>query len=157
MAKEYAFEFHGTKEDILNIITSNKLDTSYSGTRYFYLNDYLIKIVDGEIHFGVERGGHSGGYWFIPRISEFEDRIEFRGSIQHIGPEDDRSAIVKILDAIGLCLMCILLIPMDIVAKLYTLIEWIVRKICNRPKVKVKTTEDKLFDLMENHLGCVRK
>lgn len=157
MAKEYAFEFHGTKEDILNIITSNKFDTSYSGTRYYYLNDYLIKIVDGEIHFGVERGGHSGGYWYVPQISEFENRIEFRGSIRYIGPEDDRSTIVKILDAIGLGLLFILLLPMYIVAKLYALIEWIVRKICNRPKVKETTTEDKLFDLMENHLGCVKK
>ena len=32
-----------------------------------------------------------------------------------------------------------------------------IRKIIKRPKLKEKTTEEKLFDLMENHLGCVRK
>ena len=157
MAKEYVFEFHGTKEDILGKISSHRMVPHDSGTKTFYWNEYLIQIVDGEIHFGVGRGGHSGGYWFIPQISESEDRIEFRGRIQYIGPQDDRRGIAKFLDAIGFSLLCILLLPIFIVAKLYALMEWTVIKITKHPKAKEKTIEDKLFDLMETHLGCVRK
>ena len=157
MAKEYVFEFHGTKKDLLNVISSNKSDTSYWGTKYVYLDDYIVKIIDGTIHFGVERGGHSGGYWYVPIMTELDNRILFCGKIRYIGPNDDRGLFAKTIDKVWECCLLILLIPFVVLFKLYEFIEWLVRKICNRPKPKLKTTEDRLFDLMENYLGCVRK
>ena len=166
MSKTYVFEFMGTKEDFLNRL--NVLFThniTYSGIRYYYFSDYIIKIMDNEIHFGVERGGHSGGYWFIPTMAEFDDRIEFCGSIRYvgpednryIGPEDNRGRIGKAIDHIGEFLLFILLLPIFLILKLYTFVEWIIRKIGNRPKPPIPTTEDRLLNLMETHLNCVRK
>lgn len=157
MTKEYAFIFHGTKTDFLNCISSNKSDTSYWGTKYYYFDDYIVKIVDGVIHFGVERGGHSGGYWYIPMIVERDGQSEFRGKIRYVGPNDDSGILAKAADKIGEFLLLILLLPFILLYKVYELIEWIVRKICKHPRKKRTTTEDRLFDLMENHLGCVRK
>ena len=157
MSKEYVFEFHGTKNDLLNILNSNKSDVSFFGTRSFYLEDYIIKIIDGTIHFGVERGGHSGGYWYIPVIIEQDGQLELSGKIRYIGPNDDSSMLTKAINKIAENLLLILLLPFILIYKVYTLIEWLFRKICKRPKPKLLTTEDRLFDLMENHLGCVRK
>lgn len=156
MSKEYVFEFPGTKKDFLNILNRSPNHDYYSGN-YFYFNDYIVKLMDNEIHFGVERGGHSGGYWFIPTITEFSDRIEFRGTIRYIGPDNNRGPIKKAIDGIGDFLLLILVLPIVLIFKLYTLIEWAIRKICNRPKPKAKTTEERLFNLMEGYFGCVRK
>lgn len=150
---EYTFEFFGTKENFLNYLNAmyNKYYSSY------YFNDYIVELVGDEIRFGVARGGHSGGYWFIPTIIEFDNRIEFSGKIRYIGPEDDRSKVEKIIDWIGLFLVFVLTLPILLIMELYAIIEWIVRKICKRPKAKTETIEEKLFDLMENHLKCIRK
>lgn len=156
MSKEYVFEYSGTKEDFINCLKRYPNHT-YSSGMYYYFSDYIVKIIDNEIHFGVERGGHSGGYWYIPQIIELSDRIEFYGTIQYIGPGNNRSLIKKIIDGIGDFLLVILLSPIILLFKLYTLIKWIVGKICNNPKPKEITTEERLFDLMENYLGCVGK
>jgi hypothetical protein len=157
MAKEYVFIFRGTKTDFLNRISSNKPDTNYWGTKYFYFHDYIVKIVDGVIHFGVERGGHSGGYWYIPIITERDEQIEFCGKIRYMGPNDDSGLLTRAVDKIWEFVLVILLLPFILLYKVYELTEWLVRKICKRPRPKLKTTEERLFDLMENHLGCVRK
>ena len=136
MSKEYVFDFSGTKEDFLNILKGSKHD--YASGDY-YLGDYRVKFKDDEIHFGVERGGHSGGYWFIPTITEFDDRIEFRGTIRCIDPSNNRGAIRKTIDSIGVFLFFILISPIVLILKLYTLAEWIVRKMRNCPKPKEKT------------------
>ena len=156
MSQEYIFEFYGTKEDFLNILNGFPNRTYFSGKLY-YFNDYIVKLIDDEIHFGVERGGHSGGYWFIPKITEFDERIEFCGTIRYIGPNDNQSKIRKTIDKIEEILLFVLLLPIVLIVKLYMIIEWVIRKICNRPKVKEKTTEERLFDLMGNYMGCVRK
>lgn len=156
MSKEYVFEFSGTKEDFLNILNSFPNYAYYSG-KFFYFDDYIVELIDNEIHFGVERGGHSGGYWFIPTITEFSDRIEFRGTIRYIGPGNNRGTIKKTIDGIGEFLLLILILPIVLIFKLYTFIEWVIRKICNCPKPKAKTTEERLFDLMEDYFGCVGK
>jgi len=157
--KEYVFEFFGTKEDLLNRVNPFGYHaSSYSGDTYYYLDDYIVKLVGDEIHFGVARGGHSGGYWFIPQITGFDDRIEFRGSIRYIGPErEKRCTGRKVADGIGLFLLAILIFPVVVVIRGCQAIEWVVRKLFNRPKPKEKTNEERLFDLMENYIGCVGK
>ena len=83
MPDNYSFEFAGTKEEFLkqlNIYPNN----SYSDGGFYYFNDYIVKLVDDEIHFGVERAGHSGGQWFIPTITEHDGKITFNGTIKYI-------------------------------------------------------------------------
>jgi hypothetical protein len=152
MPKEYIFEFQGTKEmflDRLNQFPNND-------GKFYFFNDYIVKLVGDEIHFGVERGGHSGGYWFIPIITEFDNQIEFRGTVQYIDPNTNQGAIKKAIDKVGEFLLLILILPIVLVIKLYTIIKWCIRKVCKRPKPRVRTTEDKLYELMENHLNCIR-
>lgn len=157
MSKEYVFEFTGTIEDFTNILNGFNHNTSYSNETFYYFDDYIVKLVGDEIHFGVARGGHSGGYWFVPTITDLDNRMEFRGEIRYIGPKDNRSSFKKAIDSIGDFLLLILILPIVLIIRAYMLIGWLIRKIFNRPKQKEKTNEERLFDLMENYFGCVGK
>ena len=155
MSKKYIFKYNGSKESFLTILDSfHTFHTNNS--RFYYFDDYSIEVLDDEIRFGVERAGHSGGNWFVSKFTEENNQIEFRGTIQFIGPEnsDMRTKAQKILDKIGLFLLAILLIPIFVIFFLISKIQWIIRKIRKLPNTK--TTEDKLFDLMENRLNCQR-
>ena len=151
MSKDYIFEFYGTKADLLFLINS-RFNSSYG---QYYCDDYIIENVDGEIRFGVERAGHSGGYWYIPTITERGGKTELCGTIRYIGPEDNRKKLQKVVDNIGFALMFILILPIVLIIQVYSFIKLIIRKIRKLPRLK--TTEDKLFYLMETHLSCTRK
>lgn len=157
MSKEYLFEFPGTKEDFLNRLDRFPHNDSYSGSTFYYFDDYMVKRIGDEIHFGVARGGHSGGYWFVPTITEMGSKVEFCGEIRYIGPGENRGPFKKAIDGVGEFLLFILLLPIVLIIRGYLFIEWLVRKITNRPKPKGKTNEDRLFDLMENYFSCVGK
>lgn len=150
MAKEYAFVFSGTREDFIGILNQYPNNNG----KFFYFDDYIVELVDDQIRFGVERQGHSGGNWFIPATTEFDNRIAFSGKIQYIGFDGERSAIGKAIDKVGEFLLLMFLLPIILIFYVYAIVEWCVRKICRRTKPKQKTTEEKLCDLMENHLGC---
>ena len=154
MPKEYVFEFQGTKEMFLDVLNQ----FSNNDDNYFYFDDYIVKLSGDKIHFGVERCGHSGGYWFIPTIAEFDNRIVFSGTVQYIDPytNENQSSIKKTIDKSWEILLFILTLPLVLLYKLYTIIEFCIRKVFKRTKPKVKTTEDKLYDLMEQHLNCIR-
>ena len=156
MSQEYRFEFLGTKEAFLNNLDRFS-HNSYSNSTFYYFDDYIVKQTDDEIHFGVARGGHSGGYWFIPTITEFDNRIEFCGTIRRVGGGNDPKDIKRVCNSIGDFMFMILLMPIVLVIKLYTLVEGFIRKIVNRPKPKAKANEERLFDLMENYCGCIGK
>ena len=145
MSKEYRFCYHGTKEMLFHQCNQCR-----------YVNEYIISTLGGKIEFGIERAGHSGGYWYTPNIIEYEDKIELVGTIQYIGPENSttRTKTQKILDKIGLFLLSILLFPVLAIFFVISKIQWIIRKIRKQPNPK--TTEDKLFDLMETRLNCQR-
>ena len=157
MSKEYIFEFTGTKEDFMNSLNRFSHNDSYSGGTFYYFDDYIVKLVGDEIHFGVARGGHSGGYWFVPTITDLGNKLEFRGEVRYIGPNDNRGSLKKAIDSVGDFLLIILILPIVLIIGGYMFIEWLVRKMFNRPKPKGKTNEERLFDLMENYFGCVGK
>ena len=64
MSQEYVFEFYGTKTFELFGPFIQQLLSKFQNLLY---QQRVVKFVDNEIHFGVERAGHSGGFWFIPR------------------------------------------------------------------------------------------
>ena len=152
MSKEYAFEFPGTKEEFIERI---RRITGHDSD-FCYLDSYIVKLVGDEIHFGVERCGHSGGNWFIPAITESDNRTEFRGTVRYIGPgtKDDRNTAAKVLDWIGNVLLVLLFLPIILIVLLCRMVAWCVRKIRKIPDPI--TTEDRLLDLMENRLSCKR-
>ena len=157
MSKKYIFEFPGTREDLLNRLNRFNHSASYSRGTLYYLDDYIVELIGEEIRFGVARGSHSGGYWFVPTITDFGDRLEFHGKIRYIGPNGNRGFFRKAIDRVGDFLLLILLLPIVLIIRGYMFMEWLARKIFNRPKSKEKTNEERLFDLMENYFGCVRK
>lgn len=157
MSKEYMFEFTGTKEDFINILNRFSHNASYSNGTFYYFDDYIVKLIGDEIYFGVARGGHSGGYWFVPTITELGNKMEFRGEIRYIGPNDNTDSFKKAVNSIGDFLLLILILPIVLIIRGYIFIEWLVRKIFNRPKPKEKTNEERLFDLMVNYCGCIGK
>lgn len=159
VSQEYVFEFLGTKKDFFNKLNSFP---NNSGEVY-YFDNYIVKKVNDEVHFGVERAGHSGGHWFVPTITEFENKIEFKGKIEYIGMKNNptKSEAKSFIGKVREILLYILVLPFALIVflfmKIYDALKYIVKKIRRQPIVKVETTEEKLFYLMENHLGCVRK
>ena len=154
MPQDYVFEFPGTKADLVRALDSCLNSASYGGKKTYYFDDYIVAISDNSIHFGVERCGHSGGYWYIPSITEYDDHMELCGTIKYIGPDISSSPVIKVISEF---LLLILLLPIAIIIWLYIFFEWMIRKLFRNPKPKEKIREEKLYDLMENHLGCRRK
>lgn len=125
--------------------------------RFFYFDDYIVETSENEVRFGVARGGHSGGYWFIPTITEFDGKTIFSGTIQYVDDYSGEKGIKKIANRIEEILLCIILLPIIIIVKLCMFFSWLVQKIFKRTKPKEESLEDKLYNLMENHLNCKRQ
>ena len=153
MSKSYSFDFLGTKENFLSQL--NKYPNN--NQKFFYFDDYIVEISDNEVRFGVARGGHSGGYWFVPTITEFDGKTTFCGTIEYVDPYTNEKGIKKIVNKIEEVLLWIILIPIIVVVKVYLFFSWLIRKIFKRSKHKEESLEDKLYNLMENDLGCKRK
>ena len=151
MSKEYRFCYHGTKEMLFHQCNQCR-----------YINEYIISTLGGKIEFGIERAGHSGGYWYTPNIIEYEDKIELVGTIQYIGPQSDQnshSKLSKLKDKIITVLLFIIFGPVALltylIIKLIDFVKWLSAKISKKEKkMNPKTKEEKLNDLMINHLGC---
>ena len=154
MSKEYRFIFHGTKAMFLDTL---KLFPNNDNT-FFYFNDYIVELTDDKIRFGIERSGHSGGYWFIPTITEVDDQIEFSGVIHYIDSHinEEQHSIKKAISKFNNLFLAILILPFALILKIFDIIKWFIRKLSKQTKPTSMTTEDKLYDLMEKHLNCVR-
>ena len=153
MSKSYSFEFSGTKEMFLNQL--NKYPNN--DEKFFYFNDYIVELSNDDIRFGVARGGHYGGYWFVPTITELDGKTTFCGTIEHNDPYTSEKGIKKIVNKIEEVLLWIILIPIIIIVKVYLFFSWVVRKLFKRTKPREESLEDRLYNLMENHLGCKRQ
>ena len=92
---------------------SGKTTTSYILEKEFENRGMTVKIIsiddfyrdrsdisDDEIRFGVAHGGHSDGYCFIPKITEFDNKITFCGTIHYIDPYTSEKGIKKIINKI---------------------------------------------------------
>ncbi|MBO7740362.1 MAG: hypothetical protein J6S34_02460 [Clostridia bacterium] len=154
--KQYVFEFSGTKEDFLKPLKRSDVPPG----AIVYHGEYMIEFADSEIRFGIERCGHSGGNWYVATVDESDGRMAFCGEIRYVGPErndDNRGWFGKTIEKIGLWFFFILFLPFWILFELYTFVRWLVRKLRRRSHLNPKTTEEKLFYLMETVLHCVRK
>lgn len=148
MAKHYCFQFPGTKEDFLRLLGKYPIYNK----NYYYLDDYIVEIENGAYKFGVARGGHSGGYWYLPEISEKDGSLCFNGKILYISPHDPEKGIKRTINTIEEILTVIILFPFLLITICCVLIASLIKKRKGEPKEL--TTEEKLYDLMVNHLHC---
>ena len=149
MLKKYKFRYNGTKEMFFSRFDFK--DGYFDDkAKYSYIGNYMLKMIGNKILFGVNHGGHSGGFWFIPKIKEFNDHIECVGRIKYISSSD--SVIMRFCEKIFEGIWFILLLPFFIIFKTYELIRILIKKPIN----KGQSTEDKLFDFMINHLDCIK-
>lgn len=118
----------------------------------YRFDDYLVEVTDGSIRFGVEYAGHSGGYWYIPEITESDGKLVFSGKVKYENSYTRVSKLRQILNKIDEILLFILLLPLIVVFKLCQLL---IRLIRRRPKPE-NTTEARLYHLMEDIFGCER-
>ena len=153
MSKNYSFEFSGTKEMFLKQLYKHPNNNQ----RFFYFDDYIVETSENEVRFGVARGGHSSGYWFVPTITELDGKTIFNGTIQYVDNYSGEKGIKKTANKIEEILLWIILLPIIIVVKLCIFFSWLVQKIFKRTKPKEESLEDKLYNLMENHLNCKRQ
>ena len=153
MSEEYCFEFPGTRDAF-----SKKLGMyPDNDRRYFYFDDYIVERAGENYRFGVERAGHSGGYWFSPEITEREDKLVLRGKLRYSDPwseETGEKEQNKLADKLESILLFILLLPLIVIIKVVQWTRRLLHWVARRPLPKVLTTEEHLFDLMENYLGC---
>ncbi len=141
MSKKYSFSFLGTMEMFLN-----QLNKYSNNKKYFYLDDYIVDFSEDKLRFGIARGGHSGGYWFIPTITEIDNYITLCGTIKYIDHYTSEKGIKKIINKVEEIFALIILLPLIILIKLYFFFSWIVKKILKKPKSKEESLEDKLYN-----------
>ena len=93
----------------------------------------------------------------MPTITEIDGKTTFCGTIEYSDPYTSEKGIKKIVNKIEEILLWIILIPIIIIVKVYLFFSWVVRKLFKRTNPKEESLEDKLYNLMENHLNCTRQ
>lgn len=105
---------------------------------------------------GIERGGHSGGYWYTATITETEDGTEMRGEIvfrTFHGDEEVRKNAKwkKISEWI---LIVIFFLPVLLIALPTWGIMLLIGKLRGKPVEATMSTEEKLIRFMTEVMGC---
>lgn len=147
----YCFEFSGTKNQFLGKL---KQFSEYTNERLLYINDYMVELSGESINFGVARGGHSGGYWYKPTITENDDKLLFSGQIEYIAAYSDDKKKHKMSTIIENVIIIVVFLPLTLFFKICVFFADLIKKITKRPIIKEYTPEYKLKNLMENILGC---
>lgn len=153
MPKSYSFVFSGTKEAFLNSLKKHPNNNQ----KFFFFNDYIIDTSENGIRFGVARSGHSGGYWFVPTITETDNKTKFCGTIQYVNPHASEEDVKKTDNKTEEIFLQIILLPIIIIVKIYLFFCCVIRKMFKQIKPKEKYLEDRLYNLMEKHLNCTRQ
>ncbi len=108
---------------------------------------------------GIERGGHSGGYWYVATLTETEDGTEMRGEIIYrslCGDGSYREAtkwekVKETLFVILVGLLC--LIPILIIYAIQGILR-LIGKLRGKPPEITLSTEEKLTHFMTEVMGC---
>ncbi len=146
MKKTYSYRFIGNAEDFANKVQALR------SSKPVQLSQYILEVNQaGECRFGIQRGGHSGGYWYVPTVCQQNDGVIISGKIVYLEPRSNQSKFKKVMDGIGVGLLILLLLPIYIGIWIYRLVDWLAAKIRKKPKV---TLENKLDYLMQQWLAC---
>ena len=108
---------------------------------------------------GIERGGHSGGYWYAATMTETEGGTEMRGEIVYRNLRGDGSyreatkweKAKETLFVILVGLLC--LIPILVIYAVQGILR-LIGKIRKKPLEITMSTEEKLTHFMTEVMGC---
>ena len=108
---------------------------------------------------GIERGGHSGGYWYVATMTETENGTEMRGEIVYrslCGDGSYREAtkwekVKETLFVILVGLLC--LIPILVIYAVQGILR-LIGKLRGKPVEATMSTEEKLTHFMIEVMGC---
>lgn len=118
------------------------------------LQSYLVRISGERLCFGIERCGHSGGYWFCPTVTETDGRLLLRGKLTSGCTPSPNKWYIQMFEALDTVCMALLLAPFFLPVKLCRAIGNGIRRLRGLPPKREETTEDRLCALMETLLGC---
>lgn len=108
---------------------------------------------------GIERGGHSGGYWYVATVNETESGTEMRGEIIYRSLHGDGSCreatkwekLKEKLFIVMVGLLC--LIPILIIYAVRGIL-LLIGKLRGKPVEVTMSTEEKLTHFMTEVMGC---
>ena len=108
---------------------------------------------------GIERGGHSGGYWYVATVNETESGTEMRGEIIYRSLHGDGSCreatkwekLKEKLFIVMVGLLC--LIPILIIYAVRGIL-LLIGKLRGKPVEATMSTEEKLTRFMTEVMGC---
>ena len=144
-AKIYVYEYSYKKEYLFEKLNNRK------GLYHNYCaGEYLI-IIKNECEFwlGVERGGHSGGYWYIAKIEEKNNKTIISGKIVYNPDEEGKERT----ETFGDLVWFIVFFPLIFILNFFDIIVSLFSKIF-KIKEKDLSTSDKLDKFMLNYLDC---
>ena len=64
MSQEYTFEYPGTKQMFLDSLKQFPSNDN----NFYYFDNYIVKLVGDEIHFGIERAGTPVGIGLFRKL-----------------------------------------------------------------------------------------
>ena len=108
---------------------------------------------------GIERGGHSGGYWYTATMTETEAGTEMRGEIVYRSLHGDGSyreatkweKVKDVIFTVFVALLC--LIPILVIYAVQGILR-LIGKIRKKPLEITMSTEEKLTRFMTEVMGC---
>lgn len=147
--KIYAFTTHLPPTDFKQSLREAVHDSGY----------LLYEDTPSGFDLGIERGGHSGGYWYVATLTETEDGTEMRGEMVYRSLHGDGShreatkweKVKETLFVIFMGLLC--LIPILIICAVGGILR-LIGKLRKKPVEITLSTEEKLTHFMTEVMGC---
>ena len=108
---------------------------------------------------GIERGGHSGGYWYVATLTEVDGVTEIGGEIVYRsyhknGEYREDTKGEKIREWLGIVLIVIFFSPVFLIALAIWGIMLLIGKLRGKPVEATMSTEEKLTRFMTEVMGC---
>ena len=108
---------------------------------------------------GIERGGHSGGYWYVATLTESDGVTEIWGEIVYRsyhknGEYREDTKWEKIREWLGIVLIVIFFSPVFLIALAIWGIMLLIGKLRGKPVEATMSTEEKLTRFMTEVMGC---
>ena len=108
---------------------------------------------------GIERGGHSGGYWYTATLTETENGTEMRGEVVYRtyhkdGKLREDTKGERIREWLGIVLIVIFFSPVFLIALAIWGIMLLIGKLRGKPVEATLSTEEKLTHFMTEVMGC---
>ena len=119
----------------------------------------LYEDTEAGFDLGIERGGHSGGYWYVATLTETEDGTEMRGEIVYRSFHGDGSyreatKREKIQEKFFIAIVALIcLIPILVFYAVWGILLFI-GKLRGRPVEVTMSTEEKLTHFMTEVMEC---